>query len=59
MLPLLATAIVAKAGNIYYGLWYPVIVSLITFVIGSLFLHETKHARIHEEHALTAEPARA
>ncbi|MBL0312888.1 MAG: MHS family MFS transporter [Holophagaceae bacterium] len=42
MLPLTATAMVALKGNIYYGLWYPVIVSLITVVIGALFLKETK-----------------
>ncbi|KWT70526.1 Permeases of the major facilitator superfamily [Hyphomicrobium sulfonivorans] len=42
MLPLLATAIVAWSGNIYAGLWYPVIVALVTFVIGLLFLPETK-----------------
>src|SRR5262249_31232718 len=34
MLPLLATAIVASRGNIYAGLWYPIIVALVTFVIG-------------------------
>jgi MFS family permease len=50
MLPLLATAMVAKAGDIYYGLWYPIIVSLITFVIGLLFLKETKDVKIHAEH---------
>jgi len=42
MLPLIATAIVALKGNIYYGLWYPIIVALVTVVIGSLFLKETK-----------------
>ena len=42
MLPLFATAIVALKGNIYYGLWYPIIVALMTFVIGGLFLKETK-----------------
>lgn len=42
MLPLLATAIVAWAGNIYAGLWYPIVVALGTFVIGLLFLRETK-----------------
>ena len=42
MLPLIATAIVALKGNIYYGLWYPVIVALMTVVIGALFLRETK-----------------
>jgi MFS family permease len=49
MLPLLATAMVAKAGNIYFGLWYPIVVALATFVIGALFLHETRHVKIHEE----------
>jgi MFS family permease len=42
MLPLIATAIVALKGNIYYGLWYPIIVALITVVVGFLFLKETK-----------------
>ncbi len=34
LLPLVATAMVATAGNIYYGLWYPIVVALITVVIG-------------------------
>jgi len=42
MLPLLATAMVAKAGNIYYGLWYPIVVALLTVVVGVIFLRETK-----------------
>jgi MFS family permease len=42
MLPLFATALVAAKGNIYYGLWYPVIVAILTVVIGALFLKETK-----------------
>jgi MFS family permease len=42
MLPLTATAIVALKGDIYYGLWYPIIVSIITVVVGGLFLRETK-----------------
>ena len=41
MLPLLATAIVATRGNIYAGLWYPIVVALMTVVIGALFLRET------------------
>ncbi len=51
MLPLLATAIVARVGNIYAGLWYPIIVSLMTVVIGWIFVQETRHIKIHEEHA--------
>ena len=42
MLPLLATALVAWSGDIYYGLWYPIIVALMTLVIGTVFLRETK-----------------
>ncbi|HQR44639.1 MAG TPA: MFS transporter [Thermoanaerobaculia bacterium] len=49
MLPLLATAMVASAGDIYAGLWYPIIVSVITVVIGALFLHETKDVKFHED----------
>jgi len=49
MLPLLATAMVAAAGDIYYGLWYPIVVSVMTFVIGLLFVRETKDHRIHVE----------
>jgi MFS family permease len=40
MLPLLATALVAAKGDIYYGLWYPIIVALISFVVGTIFLRD-------------------
>jgi MFS family permease len=46
MLPLLATAMVASSGNIYYGLWYPIGVAVLSFVVGTLFLRETKDANI-------------
>jgi MFS family permease len=46
MLPLLATAIVAATGNIYNGLWYPILVSIMTVVVGALFLRETKDVDI-------------
>jgi hypothetical protein len=46
-LPATAFAIVAAQGNIYSGLWYPVIVALITFVIGMLFVRETKDRNIY------------
>ena len=42
MLPLLATAIVAATGDIYYGLWYPIVVAMMTVVIGALFLRRPK-----------------
>jgi MFS family permease len=46
MLPLLATAIVAWTGNIYAGLWYPVVIALITVAVGFLFLKDTKDVDI-------------
>lgn len=42
MLPLVATALAAGTGNIYNGLWYPVVVALITVVVGTIFLRDTK-----------------
>jgi Sugar (and other) transporter len=42
MLPLLATAIVAAQGDIYAGLWYPIIVAVMTLIIGLVFLRDTK-----------------
>ncbi|MCQ4167094.1 MFS transporter [Tahibacter harae] len=47
-LPTTAFALVAATGNIYQGLWYPIVVALGTFVIGSLFLRETKDVDISE-----------
>jgi MFS family permease len=41
-LPVTSFAIVAATGNIYNGLWYPIIVAVMTVVIGGLFLRETK-----------------
>jgi MFS family permease len=41
-LPVTSFAIVAATGNIYNGLWYPIVVASITVVIGGLFLRETK-----------------
>ncbi len=48
MLPLLATAMVARTGNVYYGLWYPIVVALMTVVVGTFFLRETKNRSIEE-----------
>ena len=53
MLPLTAAALVAANGNIYAGLWYPVIVAAITFVIGAA-LHP-RDARPPHQHAVVAE----
>jgi hypothetical protein len=42
LLPTAAFAIVAQTGNIYSGLWYPVIVAAATFVIGAVLVRETR-----------------
>ena len=47
-LPTTAFAMVAATGNIYYGLWYPVVLAVITLVIGLFFLPETFRRSIHQ-----------
>lgn len=47
LLPTISFALVAANGNIYYGLWYPIIIALITVVIGALFVRETKDNNIY------------
>ena len=47
LLPTTAFALVAFKGDIYYGLWYPIIIALATFVIGMLFIKETKDNDIY------------
>jgi hypothetical protein len=49
LLPLVATSLVAANGDIYYGLWYPIIVAAMTFVIGTLLVRETKHYRLRDD----------
>jgi len=39
-LPFIATALVARTGNIYAGLWYPIGIALLTFVVGTLMLKD-------------------
>jgi len=45
-LPTISFALVAASGNIYQGLWYPIIVAAITAVIGAFALHETHRSRV-------------
>ncbi|MBY0574365.1 MAG: MFS transporter, partial [Undibacterium sp.] len=47
LLPTTAFALVAFKGDIYYGLWYPIIVALATCLIGTLFIKETKDNDIY------------
>ena len=46
-LPTTAFAMVAATGNIYYGLWYPVVVALVTVVVGFLFIRDRKDVDLH------------
>ncbi len=47
LLPATGVAIVAQTGNMYNGLWYPIIVAAVTFAIGMLFVKETKDVDIY------------
>jgi MFS family permease len=49
LLPVIGLSVVANTGNIYAGLYYPIIVAGITFIVGSLLLKETKHTLIWDE----------
>jgi hypothetical protein len=48
-LPLISTALVARTGNIYAGLIYPIAIATLTFVVGSLYLKESHTHRIWDE----------
>jgi MFS family permease len=47
LLPTTAFAIVAQTGNMYNGLWYPIIIAGMTFIVGMLFIKETKDVDIY------------
>ncbi len=47
LLPTTAFAIVAQTGNMYNGLWYPIIIAGMTFVVGMIFVKETKDVDIY------------
>jgi MFS family permease len=49
LLPLIGLAVIAQTGNIYAGLYYPIVVAGLTFIVGSLLLRETRHVLIWEE----------
>ena len=51
LLPLIGLSLVAETGNIYAGLYYPMIVAGVTFIVGSLLLKETHGVRIWDETA--------
>ena len=47
LLPSVTFAMVAQNGNMFYGLWYPIIIAAVCFVIGLLFVKETKDVDIY------------
>ena len=48
LLPTTSFALVAYAGDIYFGLWYPIVIALMTAIIGSIFVAETRDNDIHQ-----------
>ena len=55
-LPIIATALVARTGNIYAGLAFPIVVAIITFIVGSLVLDDRHNESIWAEVAPGAAP---
>jgi MFS family permease len=49
MVPLIGLSTIAATGNIYSGLYYPMAVAAMTFVVGSILLQETHGSKIWEE----------
>jgi MFS family permease len=54
LLPLIGLSLVAATGNIYAGLYYPMTIAGMTFIVGSLLLRETRGVRIWDEAAKTS-----
>jgi len=48
-MPATAFAMIAQTGDVYYGLWYPIVIALATVVIGLFFVPETKDRDIFED----------
>lgn len=48
-LPLIAATLLASTGNLYAGLIYPIVVAVITVIIGGLFIRESRHVKIWDE----------
>ena len=56
LLPVIGLTVVARTGNIYAGLYYPIFVASLTFIVGSLLLKETKNVLIWKEVSITTGP---
>ncbi|MFZ4407635.1 MAG: MFS transporter [Paracraurococcus sp.] len=49
LLPATSFAMIAQTGDVYFGLWYPIVIASVTVVIGLLFVPETKDRDIYAE----------
>ncbi|MBD0369563.1 MAG: MHS family MFS transporter [Pyrinomonadaceae bacterium] len=49
LLPVIGLAVIARTGNIYAGLYYPIVIAALTFIVGSILLKETKSVLIWKE----------
>jgi len=49
LLPATSFAMIAQTGDVYFGLWYPIVIALATVVIGVFFVPETKDVDIYAE----------
>jgi hypothetical protein len=58
LVPLIATATVAKTGNIYAGLYYPMAIAGLTFIVGMLYIRERRGVEFTDEAASGAVPVR-
>ena len=59
LLPATSFAMIAQTGDVYYGLWYPVVIALFTVVIGMFFVPETKDRDIFADDLADSTPAEA
>jgi hypothetical protein len=59
LVPLIGLSVCAATGNIYSGLWYPMAVAAMTFIVGSIALKETVHVKIWHEIKPDAVPKKA
>jgi MFS family permease len=58
-LPLIAAGLLASTGNLYAGLIYPIVVAVMTVIVGGLFIRETRHVKIWDEIGGETENVRA
>jgi len=58
LVPLIGLYSCEATGNIYAGLWYPMVIASITFVVGSLLLRDTRNVKIWQEVGSSSSPTK-